>query len=639
MFTTATLMSRPDDLDVKNFPEVDPPDWDPVILPDDNSAKSALFRRRVKAMRAMVGRGQSSREVGEAFRFRERELFRLRKRCLTVREDGMPYGYEALWPGRRLVAYTRRTANPIGGGGQLTQLFERYPQIQKEVVDAFLGRKRKGKARERQMRFVAVWRVFLEACEQASVARDAYPYTSRDSGREALRRFCKRLHKHGLFRAYVHGRHGENAARVADAASDGRVRGRTLRPYEWVQLDGHRLDAIATVEVVDWQGVARDLVLERCWLIVVIDVASRAILGYTISLLRNYSSEDVQDAIAHALTPWKPKPTVRTRVPYQQGAGLPSGVIPGCGWRAFDRISFDNAFAQQSFATQKQIIATVFSSTNTNPPAKPIAHAVVERVFGTITQWLSQRLPSTVGSGPRDTRKHKPAEAAQKYRIRFEDLEELIDVTIANYNAQPHKGLDGLSPMQFIRRSMASRSALVRHIVPPHQQHMPIHNRSFARVVRGSVDRGIRPYVEFLGVRYRNQALAIASERIGEKVQLVVNTKDIRTVQAYDENGLFIGQLSAPDIWMQRPHSIRTRRAILAYMRSATMARDSVSPIDSYFTELDRRLTRNAKARNERLRLKRESGGDAKSEATIDGQSSRSALHQRSWVAIHRTLN
>ena len=327
----------------------------------------------------------------------------------------------------------------------------------------------------------------------------------------------------------------------------------------------------------------------------------------------------------------------RTRVAYLPGAGLPSGVIPGCAWRAFDRISFDNAFAQQSFQTQSQIIATVFCSTNTNPPARPISHAVVERVFGTIENWCFQRLPSTTGGNAKDTRKHKPDDAAKRYQIHFEDLEELIDVTIANYNAQPHKGLDGLSPLQFIRRSMTDRRTLIRRILPPHQQRLPLHEREFKRKVRGSVSTGVRPYVEFLGVRYRNQALSIASERIGETVNLVVNTKDIRTVQAFDTKGLFIGELAAPDIWMMNRHSIRTRRAILAHMRDATLDRDSLNPIDAYFAVLDERQRSNAKTRNERLRLQRETAKRANRAPT--GAKPRTALHQRSWVSINKTLN
>lgn len=632
-----TSVSSLPEVEVDRSIAVDPPDWDPVVLPEEVDDATRLFARRVRAMRALLVEGQSARSVASRFRFRERELYRLRSRCLTLRTDGRPYGYEALWPGQRLVAYTRRTDSPYGGGGQLNQLFAKHPSIQKEVVDAFLGRKRKGRARERQMRFVAVWRVFLKACQAAEIPDSDYPYTSQDRGREALRRFCKKLHRHGLFRPFVHARYGETRARAADAARDGRVRTRAWEPYQYVQLDGHRLDAIATVEVLDMLGLNTELPLERCWLLVVMDVASRAILGYTISLLRNYSSEDVQDAIEHALTPWTPKSMTRTRVAYVPGAGLPSGVIPGCAWRAFDRISFDNAFAQQSFQTQSQIIATAFCSTNTNPPARPISHAVVERVFGTIENWCFQRLPSTTGGNAKDTRKHKPDDAAKRYQIHFEDLEELIDVTIANYNAQPHKGLDGLSPLQFIRRAMADRRTLIRRILPPHQQRLPLHEREFKRKVRGSVSTGVRPYVEFLGVRYRNQALSIASERIGETVKLVVNTKDIRTVQAFDTKGLFIGELAAPDIWMMHRHSIRTRRAILAHMRDATLDRDSLNPIDAYFAVLDERQRSNAKTRNERLRLQRETAKHA-NRAPI-GAKQRTALHQRSWVSINKTLN
>nr|WP_322787211.1 hypothetical protein [Paraburkholderia mimosarum] len=56
------------------------------------------------------------------------------------------------------------------------------------------------------------------------------------------------------------------------------------RPYQVVEFDGHKLDIRLKVVVSDPLGFAHEFEIERVWLLVIIDVSTRAVLGYHLVL-------------------------------------------------------------------------------------------------------------------------------------------------------------------------------------------------------------------------------------------------------------------------------------------------------------------------------------------------------------------
>lgn len=70
-----------------------------------------------------------------------------------------------------------------------------------------------------------------------------------------------------------------------------------------VEFDGHRLDVRLKVAVCDPLGFEQQFEIERLWLLVIIDVFSRAVLGYHVCLSREYSRYDVIRTIEAALEP------------------------------------------------------------------------------------------------------------------------------------------------------------------------------------------------------------------------------------------------------------------------------------------------------------------------------------------------
>jgi putative transposase len=65
------------------------------------------------------------------------------------------------------------------------------------------------------------------------------------------------------------------------------------RLYQVVEFDGHRLDVRLKVVVRDPLGFKHEFEIERVWLLVIIDVCTRVVLGYYLALTREYSRYDV----------------------------------------------------------------------------------------------------------------------------------------------------------------------------------------------------------------------------------------------------------------------------------------------------------------------------------------------------------
>ncbi len=58
------------------------------------------------------------------------------------------------------------------------------------------------------------------------------------------------------------------------------------RPYQVVEFDGHRLDIRLKVVMLDPLGFTHEFEIERVWLLVIIDVCTRAVLGHHLVLAR-----------------------------------------------------------------------------------------------------------------------------------------------------------------------------------------------------------------------------------------------------------------------------------------------------------------------------------------------------------------
>ena len=150
---------------------------------------------------------------------------------------------------------------------------------------------------------------------------------------------------------------------------------------------------------------------------------------------------------------------------------------------------------------------------------------------------------------------------AIKYRISASHLEEVTDVLIANNNGTPHEGINNLLPLEALQQRIL-RGMLIRTIPEEQRKEVAFFSMKVERTINGSKQQGRRPHINYEGVTYHNEILSRSYDLIGEKITLLVNIEDLRSVQAYLQDGSEFGTLSASGKWGVSPHELKTRKLI-----------------------------------------------------------------------------
>lgn len=439
-------------------------DWPPVNTSTFCNSKRKKFHQRKQALELSVDSDLKNHEIATRTGVSISALKELRKRAFTADVDGHPYLLNACIPNFRLKIYSRVDKSDSGRAGRFTQFLKEHPDLQKSLDDWALGKKRINGTKVRGKRAATIYVAVVDECKALGIDTTRYPFTNADAGKEAVRRYCKTLRTHD-FVVQSRVEHGDEAGRLSAQShtTSNAYQRLPLGPYDRVQLDGHRIDLLLVVELINDDGEVVYLPLSRVWLLVTLDCASRAILGYSLSLLGNYSNEDVLQCVSNSIEPWSPMLMPTPTLGYTKGAGLPSGVIDECAWRLFDALQFDNAFSHQSHYVQQRIISAGIHEVQTNKPKSSRSDALVERFFKTFEEMSLHRLPMTTGSDPKDPRRRDPEKEAVAYEIQIDDLHLIVDITIANYNATPHEALQGRSPLEVLEMQLRTGRCLPRY--------------------------------------------------------------------------------------------------------------------------------------------------------------------------------
>jgi hypothetical protein len=412
-------------------------------------------------------------------------------------------------------------------------------------------------------------------------------------GMGAVRNYCVRLKNS----------HFVQAAKVDYGDSSGRFCANSVhsisptvspRPYDMVQLDGHKVDSEISIKLMDEYGDIQRVNLSRIWLLTLIDTASRAVLGYSLSLKQNYSSEDVLTCIATSLQ------SSESIMP-----GLPNYEIEECKGRLFNCIKFDNAFSHTSSWLQEKLIEIGVQEVITNRPARPRSNAIVERFFQTLEEKSFHQFPTTTGSSPKDPRRRNPHKAAIDLAIHIEDIESALKHTIKWYNNCPHSSLNGRSPLEFLKNSLLSESDLVRYLSEADLSLEKLFKRQFPLKIRGSKAQGHPAYVQFKNARYSSPTLTSCPELIGESAIFETDIRDIRKGRLFQGNGKYLAEVSVNRQWAEHQHSLRDRIAILKLAKDKKIHFEGSSPITKYTDFLAERSLISRKERNEYIRVSR----------------------------------
>ena len=582
-----------------------PANWLPVDASALTAAQRLRFRRRKRALELYLSTDRPIAEVLACAGLSRTELYRIVGRAFEARPDGDPVGYLACLPHLSVKPYTRTTTSGRGAAGRFAQFLAAHPDVRDDLDAWILGRRAPGPAVVRGRQVKQIWLAFREVCHSRGLdlATD-YPFCNRDGGREAVRRYAVRRRATDAV-AGARVVHGDAAGRLA-AGGAARTPESVVAPYELVQLDGHRIDAVFTVRVPDPAGEPVELPMARPWLLVLIDAASRAVLGHALSLRENYCADDVLRCVASSMTPWTPRELPGTAMPYAPGAGLPNGTVAGCERRLFTTLQLDNAWSHHAGRVQTRLIGMGVTEIVTNPPASPRSNAIVERFMRTFEAAGFHQAPNTTGSEPSDPRRRDPDRAAARLGIDLEDLENLVDLVMCSYNAEPHAALSGRSPLDSLRDRLERGRDLVRRARPSDPDGLGLFEQEHGVTIRASLAHGHRPHVTFRYARYTSEVLRLRGDLAGRRATLRVDARDIRRGHLFLEAGECVGEVHVEARWASHPHGADTRAVIARLVKDGKLAAAASRPLADYYAWLARRARMSRPERNALLRLQRE---------------------------------
>lgn len=544
----------------------------------------------------------------------EKQLYRLLDRVVAPSTDNQIQGLRGLIPGKHVKAYTRveaiRSSSKLvasSAAGALQQLLRKFPAIldwiRKEAKNRITPLK-KGEMRQVRKPTSNLHGEFLDKCRAAGVTEFEWPFNQDYRGYRSFFALLKKCESE-----YID-RHPSPWDRpVPDREHERPVAWPllALQPFAVVQFDGHKVDLRVTIVVPDPFGMETVFEIGRIWILVVTDVRTRAILGYSIALGAEYNKDDFAEAVQASLAPHRRVELTIPGLKVKDGGGFPIEIQPELAYHRWNWFQFDEAKAHLANDSLDRLNKVLGTWTIAGRLGEPNDRAYEERLFGILEECGFHRIPGTLGSSPKDPRR-KLADVGNELDrvIRLNELEQIIYVLLANRNAEVQSGVGGRSALDAMRY-LTSKPDFLMQTLPHTKRHQLF-------LLRESVEvtiRGLKSFahINFEGVRYTSDTLARKPELIGSKLRIYYIARDIRKIHAFFLDGGELGILVASKQWRTTPHSLRLRQEILRLKRLGRIswgAQDD--PIEKYV------LMRRGEAKNS----KRAASKIAQTRANID---------------------
>jgi putative transposase len=445
---------------------------------------------------------------------------------------------------------------------------------------------------------------FTAACRSVGLTANDYPLNQEQKGRISLGSALR----YRMLQDFKDAHRSAGGDRVKPASALAERGAAPVRdPFDTVEFDAHRLDLRLKILDQDPYGEEQLIEIERVWLLALIDVCTRAILGYTLCLRREYSRYDVIRTFEKALSPASmPALTIPGLAPIECG-GFVSAALPETAYACWRQIRFDHARAHLAADSLNVACELLGCTVDVGPAYQPDERPFIERFFGTVATRFSHRLPGTTGSDPDDIlRKLKDPHGDLRLVVSLEELRELLAVWVWNYNGTPHGGLgSGGTPLEAMNAAIRGRRTLLRHLPLSLRGNLCLLQSAYPARVRGRINRGEKPHISFYHVRYTSHRLARAPELIGKPLRVYYDANDIRVLRAFLADGTELGELKAGGIWATTPHSLDLRQRIFRAKRSRQLQfGDSDDPVEAYLQFKRGRSKRSRKVASEIAQIK-----------------------------------
>jgi putative transposase len=572
--------------------------WPTVYM--DN--RDDVFEKRKKAVELYIDQNLTVSEIEQQTGIRRKEINSLLKRCISKDSKGRIWGYRALLRYKRLgMTYDRLSMTDgfeedLKLTGAFMQLLQKYPKLNEFIKD-YIYNRRKRAAADKIIRIIDLREKFLKLCRSLGIELNQYPFNTKNKALRSLERYVDKLTKENPERSSI--RLGEDAGRILKHM-DGTESEKELVvvPFECVQFDGHKMDALLTVKFKNAYGDDVFETMKRIWLLVIIDEATRAVLGKHLCLHSEYAHADVLHCIKNAVVPWEPMQFTIPGLAYPDKTCFHS-TIPEAKWAVWRELKYDNAKANLAGMVQNRLTEVINCAVNPGPVKYPEARSIIERFFGLLEQNSIQRLSITTGSNPKDPRRNNPEKAAKQFEVTEDELSQFIEIAIAEYNIKIHSTF-GLSPMEVMEQRIKFRDMAPRLLEEEKRSEIQFFSYKTTRTVRGAKIKGKRPHINYEGSEYTSTLVARNFGLVGSDIIIEVNIDDISVVKAYLSDGSELDYLRAKGPWSKSPHSLKTRKAINKLVREDKLKFDNTDcAIEIFSNYLEEKAGTSKSARNQ----------------------------------------
>lgn len=587
--------------------------WSQVKTDLFSREKKEVFDKRKKAVDLYID-DAPAKEIYAETGIKHNKVADLINRCTRINPvTGEQYGYVALIPNKKILNNIplREKNSTSKTRGSFNALLLKYPGLDTFIRDSYF--RKSNLTLEKHISSSNMHKKFLAECRRLQIQDYEYPFNTTDNARRTFYAYLNKLEEEYANLAIT--RESKNAQQKFFSTGIGKsMRPISLTPFSVIQLDGHKIDMLYTVEVINKHGELVRMPAMRMWLIAVIDVSTRTILGYSLTANENYNQTDVLRAIRNAIIPKTPIEFSLAGLKYPDNYGFPSLAIPTVAWAIPNTIMLDNAKSHLAENVIDKLCLQLYCSLNFGSVATPETRGIIERVFKTLEENGYHRTVSTTGSNINDVRRNNSEKDSVKYQITYSDIAQLTEYFIALYNNSPHSSLDNQTPLECMQlriieagmQPCIADAAMKRKVYE-------LTNITEIKTIRGSVKHGKRPYITYKGTEYRNDILSQSMGLIGQKLIIDINPDDISTIRGFFEDGTELGILTAVGEWGRRSHSLKTREEA---MKLANYNKQKNNPFYAPLTELENELNERAsnerRARTKAARIRAEQGKELK---------------------------
>ncbi|MGG2933972.1 Mu transposase C-terminal domain-containing protein [Bacillus pacificus] len=582
--------------------QLDISNWPSVLEEELSSDNRKKFEKRKQAIEMYFNSDKTLQEIVLKTSIHVDELRRYIRRCLSFDENGEMYGFRALIPRKRTKRnQPMENQETEGFANAFQRLLKTYPNIEEMLIQTYL-RKNNYKVQDNLISIKHLHSKFLKICRAIGIKSNEYPFNTKDGGYRTLVRYVQQIeHKYADESVKRYGSQKEGSLHN----TGGFYPKNTIvtRPFQQVQLDGHKIDVELAIKFKTLEGDEIINTLNRVYLLIIIDVGTRVVLGYHLCFEREYDQNDVLKCIKNAIIPHKKIHLTIPRLSYPSNGGYHSIAIPDTRWAVWDEIMMDNAKSHLANRVRTNLKENIGCMLNYGPVKLPEYRGIVERFFRTLAENGFHRIPSTTGSHPNDPKRRKSDKLAMRYEISFEELQQLIEILIAQYNNTPHNAVNNLTPLEAMEQRI-KREGEPRIVSESDQKNFNLLNIKATRKIQGGVKAGRKPFITFEGVSYTSEVLARSYDLAGKKLVILADTDDLRNIRVFLEDGSEFGILTASGKWGIRPHDLKTRKAISKLKRErAIRFSETDDPIEIYHEYLQEKSIKNKPSRNKLNKL------------------------------------